>query len=187
MSSTMETPTWTDHDWRIVRADLDLSHVFLPNNRIRFEAGEENGLPGFRLLQLDAGPTAGSFGKPFLVSVQGHQPRFNTVADQEELLPPFELANATELKTVAERIGKYMLVNPQVQRLQGKITISCHDTPAQLANSRAPKHDPLPIETPIHVYLFAKAVKGGKPLLVIHTPLSPTCPLNGNGTVLAYD
>ena len=94
--------------------------------------------------------------------------------------------SATALKTVAERIGSYMQANQQVQRLQGKITLSCHETPAQLANSRAPQHDPLPIETPIHVYLFARAVQGGKPLLVIHTPLSPTCPLNGNGTVLAY-
>jgi hypothetical protein len=79
-----------------------------------------------------------------------------------------------------------MHANQKLQHLEGKITIPCHAYPAQLEESGAPEHTPQPNEIPIHVYQFADAVVGGKPLLVIHTPLDPVCPVNGNGTVLAY-
>jgi hypothetical protein len=140
--------------------------------------------PQFRVLHGQA-PALDCFANTVLVPAGDQQPSFFDITRKEEL-PPYDLDTVGEYVDVLESMGAYMMRNPSVQRLEGVIRIPCH------AHSRSVKfprgtqpHSPSSIDTPVHLYQFAGVVKEGLPLLVIRAPLSPHCPQNGDGTVIA--
>ena len=185
MSITTGTVTWTHRTWNIVSADLDMSHVFLPDNSITFKLDELDGIPGYRLANFGDKPAPDCFRDTFLVAVGDHQPLLRCIAKNQPL-PLFTRDVAQKYNDVSDEIPSYIKENPQTQHLEGKIKIPCHADPAQLKAIDAEDHEPLLIDVPIQVYQFANAVEGGRPLLVLRTPLERLCPMNGNGTVYAY-
>jgi len=180
MSSTM---AWTG-EWQIVTTDLDLSHVFLLNNLISFKPiGRKGAREWFKLVHSGEQPASGGFRDTFLVEVPGHQPHFLTAAKTDKL--PLKV-DKDKYNAAAESISVYMAKNQGVQHLEGIISMDCHAYPSQQKNSGATEHPSRSIDMPIDIYQFADAVEGKSSLLVIHTPMSPPCLVNGDGTVLAY-
>jgi len=175
--------SWT-RNWTIVSADLDLAHVMLPLTSFRLENVSAAGkTPAFRVLH-DQAPALDCFAGSLLVPAGDQQPSFFEITRKEEL-PLYTLDTVGEYVDVLESMGTYMMKNPAVQRLEGVMKIPCH------AHSRSTKfprgtqpHSPSTIDTPVHLYQFGGVVTGGLPLLVMRAPLSPQCPMNGDGTAL---
>ena len=85
---------------------------------------------------------------------------------------------------MAQAMATHMQKDGDVKRLQGVIKVPCHAHGAPLAKGAVPGHSPLWIKTLIHFYQFSDVIDGDRPLLVARAPLSPMCPLNGDGTAL---
>ena len=177
--SDADRDPWTEHSmWQIVRADADLEHVFRPLSRIVFKPDTEAGVPGFRMVQVSPPPGGDSFHDTFLVRA-GTRPPILQQIDMAPL-PVFNSGNAQRYADISTSLAKHLHGNRDLQRLEGRVTIPCHAH----SSHQASDHPPLRVTTWIHVYQFDRAVSGRDPLLLVWAPLSPTCPLNGNGTVI---
>jgi hypothetical protein len=184
MSANDEGLTW-ERPWQIVRADLDLAHVFAPQDRISFT---RNG-NGYKIAHQGAAATANYFRDVVLTEVDGEQPSFDAVSSDYPL-PLFSRHHKHRYRTLADRLEVFAQKHQGLRRLEGTIEIPCHGFGYQDQESGADPHDARPITTKIHVYQFANAVQDGqqrKRLLVIYKPFEPSCVTNGNGTVIGYD
>jgi hypothetical protein len=170
---------WTgDSTWRIVGADLDLQHVFIPASRITFTAIDG----GFRVAPVGPTSTGDCFRDTFLRRVGSRLPSLNDV-EGLDTLADFETLDAKRSSDVLDTLATHVDQNEDLLHLEGMITILCHETADQLrAPPTRPAHAPLRVETKICVYQINDAGAKG-PFLLIRAPFSPTCPLNGNGTV----
>jgi hypothetical protein len=181
--NTAAINSWT-RNWTIVSADLDLAHVMLPLSSFKLENVSPAGKsPAFRVLH-DQAPALDCFAGAVLTPAGDQLPTFFEITRKEQL-PLYTLNTVDEYVEVLESMGSYMLKNPAVQRLEGVIKIPCH------AHSRGTKfprgtqpHSPTTVDSPVHLYQFSGVVEGGLPLLVMRAPLSPYCPMNGDGTAL---
>ena len=184
MSANDEGFRW-DRKWKIVRTDLDLAHVFAPDDEISFTQNGDQ----YRVGHQSTEPGTNSLDGVVLTEVDGEQPAFNAISSDYPL-PLFSAQHKQRYRTVADRIELFAQQHDTLRRLEGKITISCHGFRYQDQESGAEPHTERPIETTIHVYQFANAVRGvgeeRKRLLVIYKPLLRNC-FNGNGTVIGYD
>jgi hypothetical protein len=179
---TAATNSWT-RTWTIFSADLDLAHVMLPLSSFTLEnvsaAGQD---PVFRVLHNYQAPALDCFADSLLVPTGDQQPSFFDITQKEEL-PLYAVDTVGEYIDVLESMGTYMTKNTTVQRLEGVIKMPCHAHSAKFPEGTQP-HSPSTLDTPVHLYQFGGVVKGGRPLLVVRTPLSPLCPRNGDGTAI---
>ena len=174
--------SWT-RNWTIVSADLDLAHVMLPLTSFRLENVSAAGkTPAFRVLHDHQAPALDCFAGTLLVPAGDQQPSFFEITKKEEL-PPYSLDTVGDYVEVLDSMGTFMTKNPSVQRLEGVIKIPCHAHSTKYPKDALP-HSPSVNDTLVHLYQFGGVVKGGLPLLVMRTPLSPQCPVNGDGTAL---
>ncbi len=184
MSANDEGLTW-NRPWKIVRTDLDLAHVFAPDDELSFTQNGKQFTVGHKSKE----PGTNSLDGIVLTEVDGEQPAFDAISSDYPL-PLFSKEHKQRYRTVAERIEVFAQKHKTLRRLEGKITISCHGFRYQDQESGADPHSERPIETTIHVYQFANAVRGDgderKRLLVIYKPFLPNC-FNGNGTAIGYD
>jgi hypothetical protein len=178
--STQNEGIWNGQ-WQIVRADLDLSHVFAPQDTISFA---KNG-NGYTVAHSGSAPDAQCFNNAVLSFVDGDRTSFGKFYDGR--LPRFSKHHKTRYRNLAGKLEEFAQQDPSVQRLEGTIQIPCHRNSHQAQESAADHHDTRMMTTKIRVYQFADAVEEGKRLLVIYKPLDPSCESNGNGTVLATD
>jgi len=187
MSKINADPWQTDRPWQIVRADLDLAHVFLPLSRFFFKpTTAKNGLQGYTITHPYQLPQPDCFSRSFLVPVgTSPPPAFEKIADMKTL-PPYDSDSATTYADVSALIVTHMEQNREVKRLEGIIRIPCHSHGATLEDETPPDHSPMWINTLIQVYQFSDVVDGKSPLLLLRAPLSPICPTNGGGTAIGY-
>jgi hypothetical protein len=186
MADTTSDPWQTGRPWQIVRADLDLAHVFLPLSSFTFEAvTREDGVKGYTIAHTFQAPNPDCFASSFLVPVGTGEPVFENVA-QIKTLPLYDNDSANAYADVSAKIATHMDQNRDVKRLEGVIRVPCHAHGAELADGVVEDHSPLWIKTLIHVYQFGNVVDGKRPLLVLRAPLSPVCPTNGDGTALGW-
>jgi hypothetical protein len=178
--STNDEGIWNG-SWQIVRADLDLSHVFAPQDTIAFA---RNG-SGYKVVHTGSAPDAQCFNDAVLSPVAGDLPSFGKFHNGR--LPLFSRHHKHRYRDLADRLEGFAQENPSVQRLEGTIQIPCHRHSHQAQESAADHHETRMMTTKIRVYQFADAVENGKRLLMIYKPLDPSCAANGNGTVLGYD
>jgi hypothetical protein len=179
---------WTgDSTWTIIRADLDLQHVFAEKTRITFKFNDG----GFNVVPV-GGPTkiAECFKERFLRRV-GSVPLTLDDVDGVDTLANFDALSATARSDVMDTLAQHVDPKKDLLRLEGMISMLCHETAAQLAAPPAKKpqstkkpHSPLQVETKICVYQINDAA-ANTPFLLIRAPSSPECPLaNGDGSVV---
>ena len=178
--STNDEGIWNG-SWQIVRADLDLSHVFAPQDTLSFA---RNG-SSYKVVHKGSAPDANCFNDAVLNAVDGDLPSFGKIYSGR--LPLFSSEHKTRYRDLADKLEEFAQDNPSVQRLEGSIQIPCHRHSDQLQASAADEHEVRMMTTNIRVYQFADAVENGRRLLMIYKPLDPSCASNGNGTVLGYD
>jgi hypothetical protein len=183
MASSSNDSWQTGRPWQIVSADLDLAHVFLPLKFNFTPHTREDGLQGYKITHLFQAPYPDSFTESFLVCAGHTQPTFKTIADRDTL-PNYESKWAADYTKVALRMASHMDKDRDVKRLEGIIKVPCHAHAAPLATGAVAGHPPMWIKTLIHFYQFSNVIDGDRPLLVARAPLSPMCPLNGDGTAL---
>jgi hypothetical protein len=177
-----ETISWqTDRPWQIVRADLDLAHVFIPLSSFKFEpvAGSDN--KAFTVEHTNQPPHPDCFANTVLRSVGSNHAAFEKAA-KRKTLPLYDKSSASIYSDISEKLAKYMDEDTNVQRLEGVIRVPCHAHGAKLHAQAAPGHSPYWVKTLIHVYQFSNVVNGDRPFLLLRAPLSPLCPMNGDGT-----
>jgi hypothetical protein len=187
MLDTNADPWITGRPWQIVRADLDLAHVFLPLSQFSFQPmTSKDGVKGYTITHSYQAPQPDCFSRSFLAPVgTSPPPAFEKIADRKTL-PVYDSDSATTYANVSELIVAHMEQNREVKRLEGIIRIPCHAHGATLEDETPPDHSPMWINTLIQVYQFTDVVDGKRPLLVVRAPLSPVCPTNGNGTATGY-
>jgi hypothetical protein len=175
---------WDTKPWKIVRTDLDLAHVFAPDDEITFTRNGDE----YTVRHTSTEPGSNSLDGVVLTAVDGEQPAFDAISSDYPL-PLFSKHHKHRYRTISERIEVFAQKNTALRRLEGKIKILCHDFRYQEQEGGADRHPSKIIEPTIHVYQFANAVADGelrKRLLVIYQPFQPSC-TNGNGTALGYD
>ena len=186
----------TPRTWRIVTADLDLAHVFLPITGFSITPDQDatrNNMEGFRLSYNCQKPTPNCFEETFLVARGSSKPAFEDVLKRirnvdrvlpEGILPAFDGTALTidQYQAVSDVMGPFLQEEADPQRLEGVIKIPCHAHGVSIASKYVQGHSPLWIRTIIQVFQFPNVIKGDGPLLVIRAPLSPVCPMNNDGT-----
>jgi hypothetical protein len=185
MTTAKEDVAWSGRSWQIVRADLDLAHVFLSLSSFTFEPTTKNGVSGYTISHTGQAPAPDCFSEVFLVPLGSHKPTFREITDKDDL-PLFSKDTATEYSDVSDKVASYMDQNREVQRLEGVVKIPCHAHGAQLPATVMADHPPMWIKTLLHVYQFGNVVKGDRPLILFRAPLSPVCPVNGDGSAIGY-
>jgi hypothetical protein len=184
MAIATQDPWQTGRPWQIVRADLDLAHVFLPLSSFTFEpATSTDGISGYTIAHTNQSPEPDCFAGSFLRPVGTSQPKFETITNKTSL-PLYDKTSASEYADVSAQMAAYMEQDPEVRRLEGVIKVPCHAHGAVLASDVIPGHPPMWIKTIIHIYQFSDVVNGDHPLLLLRAPLSPLCPANGGGTAI---
>jgi hypothetical protein len=178
---TDPTPWQTDRPWQIVRADLELAHVFMPMSSFKFEPVPGSDGKAFTIEHTNQAPHPDCFGNTVLRAVGSSHATFEKIAARKTL-PLYGRDTASVYTDISVKVAKYMDQDPEVQRLEGIIRVPCHAHGAQLPKDAAAGHAPFWVKTLIHVYQFSKVVNGDRPLLLIRAPLSPFCPMNGDGT-----
>jgi hypothetical protein len=185
MAIATPDPWQTGRPWQIVRADLELAHVFLPLSSFTFEPATKDGISGYTISHTNQAPLPDCFDGLFLRPVGNSQPKFETITKKPSL-PLYNKTSATEYADVSAQLDSYMEQDPEVRRLEGVMKVPCHAHGATLANGVLAAHSPMWMKTYIHVYQFSDVVNGDYPLLLLRAPLSPLCPANGGGTAVGY-
>jgi hypothetical protein len=186
MAIATPDPWLTGRNWRIVRADLNLAHVFIPLSSFTFEAATStDGSSGYTIAHTYQAPLPDFFANIFLRPVGSTEPQFQAITNKASL-PLYDKSSATEYADVAAQMATYMETDPKVRHLESEIMVPCHANCAEVPGQAAPGHTPMWMQTTIHVYQFSNVVNGDNPLLLIRAPLSPLCPANGGGTALGY-
>lgn len=183
MANANQDPWQTGRPWQIVRADLDLAHVFLPLSRFNFApVTRPDGVTGYTIAHTYQPPHPDCFANCFLRPAGSNQPSFEKITNLKAL-PAYDKDSATTYADISGTIAEYMDRDSDVKRLEGIIRVPCHAT---LPNDNGTGHAPLWIKTLIHVYQFQNVVGGDHPLLLLRAPLSPLCPTNGDGTAIGW-
>ena len=172
--------------WTIVRADRDLEHVMLPLKTFRMRTINRKAPRSYQLVHEDPPPTQTCFAGAKLVHI-GHEPPDlrKILGKSKAKLPAYDQNNkkiVTRYAKDSELISSYMAVNPQIERLEGVVTIPCHDPAVPLHKKALVGHEPFKVQTLLQFYHFPKAVEGGHSLLFVRAPVRPGCPMNGDGT-----
>ena len=167
---------WTGPStWRIVGADVDLRHVFIPASSITFTAIDG----GFRVAPVGATSTSDCFRDTFLRTVGSRHPSLKEIQGINTLgidtLADFESLESERSSNVLDALATHVNQNKDLLHLEGMITIPYNEGADQ------PAHAPLQIKRKICVYQINDAGAKG-PFLLIRAPLKSTCPLNGDGT-----
>jgi hypothetical protein len=173
---------WTrDSKWQIVRADVDLEHVFALKTWITFEFVDG----GFKVVPEGPARIGECFQNTFLRRMGSLQPTLDDV-DGINTLANFGSLSALQCSNVMETLATHVDRSADLLHLEGVITIPCHETDAQLKAippAPRPPHAPLPVQTKICVYQIDDP-EAEAPFLLIRAPFSPLCLANGNGSVV---
>lgn len=177
----MSTPPldWSGK-WQIVRADLAVSHVFAPEDKIEFKKVGDI----YKVVD-HAGKPARYLAKAQLKEVPGVPLEFSVISNDYPV-PQYSKHHTRRYRSLGDKIEAFIQGNPNLPHLAGEITVPCHAYGYQAQESDAGHHAAVDIASPIRVYQFPNVIDGGKRLLVIYKPLYPSC-VNGNGTALGYD
>ena len=168
----MTNDAWINRDWHIIRADVELDHVFFPDNTLRFESDVQDGVQGYRLSHTCDGKDGDCFKDTFLVPAgNGGPPGFRAIA-QTAPLPAFTPADDDQYVPLFDRIETYVVNNNQVPHLVGDISIPCHENPETLAKYKLAPHVPKTLKTRIHVYQIGDAVLGDAQTAIVRCSLS---------------
>ena len=169
--------------WRIVTADADLAHVFPPPSTFSFDPTQDGN--GFNIRNMYGTPSPDCFSQTVLIRAGTSEPTFEQMTGETEL-PDWadDPVTRKQYTDAADLMSAHFQKDPDVKRLQGFIRIPCHAHGAKLEPQYLQNHSPMWIQTQINVYQFSGVVNGDGPLLVIWTPISRVCPLNGNGTII---
>jgi len=173
----------TGRTWQIVRADLDLTHVFTPKSGFTFEpATNAAGVKGYKIVHKFQSPHPVCFGATFLQPAGDIEPTFAQVAKVPPL-PAFDDTSAQQYADVSAAMAAHMDENPDVQHLEGQIKVPVHA--ADTAPGAETLDDPSRWMTAtVRIYQFTDAVVGNSPLLLVRKPLLPASAANGNGTAI---
>jgi hypothetical protein len=181
MTDPTRDPWQTDRPWQIVRADLGLAHVFMPLSGFKFEPAAAGN--GYTIVHTYQAPQPDCFAGMVLRPAGSSRPTFEQIA-QLKTLPAYDTSSASVYADVSAKVDTFMDQDLEVQRLEGVVKVPCHAHGAQLADDVLADHSPFWIKTLIHVYQFNNVVNGDGPLLLFRAPLSPLCPINGDGTAI---
>jgi len=179
MIDTTRGPWSGDSTWKIIRADLDLEHVFAVQTQFTFKLLDG----GFKA--VPSGPTtvAEYFQDTFLRPVGSVPPTLQDVQGVDTLAN-FAALSALNSSNIMDALAEHVDQNGDLLHLEGMITIPCHATDAQLqAPPSRPPHAPLLIQTKICVYQIHDPAARA-PFLLIRAPSSPGCPANGSGSAV---
>jgi hypothetical protein len=189
------TNQWTDPTWTVVHADLDIAHVMLPLGtfklRVDTEAAE---YPTFLVDHSYQAPVPDCFAGVSLVARGQGELQLKGIDGlagvksiaESGTLRPYNKDSAEDYIRVIDAMGSYLTQHSKLNRLEGIIRIPCHWHGAPLKDYKPAisPHAPVWVKTTIQLYLVTKAVDAKSPLLVVRTPLSPACPMNGDGTAI---
>jgi hypothetical protein len=186
-----EANQWTGPTWTVMRADEDIAHVMLPLGSFKLQGTTKT---GYAVNYGRQAPTPDCFCKTTLVETAGDELSLSDVPGLSDLagmikgqLPPYDSDSANLYTKVSELISSYGAQNGDLNRLEAIIRIPCHahGTRTENYSPSIPNHLPFTVKTAVQLYQIPNALStDGSPLLVIHTPLSPTCPVNGNGSAI---
>jgi hypothetical protein len=186
MTSETEDVTWTGRTWHIVRADLDLAHVFLPLSNFTFEpTTNKKGLQAYKIVHTNQLSTPDCFSDAVFVALGVTRPTSQAIAKKMPL-PLFSKDSASVYSEVTDTLIDYMDRNRELQRLEGEIKIPCHAHGAKLHKEALADHPTQWVKTLLHIYQFGNVVEGNLPLIVFRAPLSPVCPMNADGSAAGY-
>lgn len=182
MTDSTPDPWRPARPWQIVRADLDLAHVFMPLSSFRFEQVQDAKLgTGYKLVHTYQAPHPNCFCDTFLRPAGRSRPTFATAA-KRKTLPLYDAKTAADYETATEHLVDFLDRDPEVQRLEGIVRVPCHAHGGTLPKNALQGHAPMWIKTNIHFYQFDNVIDGDRPLLLVRAPLSPLCPTNTDGT-----
>jgi hypothetical protein len=190
------TNPWTDPTWTVVRADLDIAHVMLPLCSFKLQTAPKavGEYASYVIAYKHQAPAPDSFGGVTLVETGEDELQLSDIPGITDLpgvpkggkLPPYDTDSATLYTQASELMSNYLTQHSELQRLEAIMQIPCHahGSRTEKYDPPIPNHLPFTIKTTVQLYQISDAVTDGSPLLVIRTPLSPTCPVNGNGTAI---
>jgi hypothetical protein len=181
MTNSTQASWQTDRSWQIVRADLELAHVFMPMSSFKFVALSDGS--GYQVVHTNQGPYPDCFAGVTLHHAGSTQIAFEKAAARPTL-PAYDSSSAKDYTTAARKMVEFLDKDPNVERLEGIIRVPCHAHGAELPDDAVPGHRAFWVKTLIHVYQFSNVVNGDHPLVVFRAPLSPFCPTNGDGTAM---
>jgi hypothetical protein len=177
---------WRPKDpWRIVRADLNLAQVFKPESSFRFQWVQSDPKlgPGYRIADFSEPLHPNCFSETFLRPAGSVAPTFE-IAAKRTALSAYSVTAEPEYDEVIQAILDYVTRNHQVQRLEGVVHQLCHAPNGLQPNNVLVPHPQMWIKTPLHIYRFDGVFGANEPLLLVHTPLSPLCPINTDGSAV---
>jgi len=184
MSSSTPDPWRPERPWQIVRADLDVAHVFMPLSSFRFEQVQDPKLgDGYKIVHDFQAPHPNCFCDTFLRAAGKTAPTFEA-ASKRKTLPMYTKQSATDYAAVADNLVEFLTRDHEVRRLEGVIKVPCHAHGGPLAKDSDDAHAPMWVRTMIHVYQFDNVIDGDRPMLLVRAPLSPLCPTNTDGTAI---
>lgn len=183
MTDSTRDPWQTDRPWQIVRADLNLAHVFMPLSGFKFEPVSGSGGGAYTIVHMNQPPSPDCFAGMVLRPAGTSQPTFEKIAERKTL-PCYDKNSASVYADISAKLAKFMDQDREVKRLEGVIRVPCHAHGAQLADDAIADHSPFWVKTFIHVYQFSNVIDGDGPMLLFRAPLSPLCPTNGDGTAV---
>src|ERR1700731_2049833 len=100
MANTNPDRWQTGRPWQIVRADLDLAHVFLPLSSFTFEPVTRDGISGYAVAYTNQPPLPDCFADSFLRPVGTSQPNFEAITKRQSL-PLYDTTSATDYADVS--------------------------------------------------------------------------------------
>jgi len=186
MTAATATPDpWRpERPWQIVRADLDLAHVFMPLSNFRFEQVNDPKLGiGYKIVHGFQAPHPNCFCDTFLRPAGKTQPSFETAA-KRKTLNAYDSNTAADYKTVTSNLLEFLDRDHEVRRLEGFIKVPCHALGGPQPDDALTGHSPLWMKTLLHVYQFESVIDGDRPFLLLRAPLAPLCPTNNDGSAV---
>jgi len=184
MTDSTPDPWRPARPWQIVRADLDLAHVFMPLSSFRFEPAQDPKLgSGYRIVHNFQAPHPNCFGDTFLRPAGRSRPTFETAA-RRKTLPAYDAKSAADYATISEHLSDFVDRDHEVRRLEGIVRVPCHAHGGSQPKNALHGHNPMWIKTTVHFYQFDNVIDGDRPLLLVRAPLSPLCPTNTDGTAV---
>jgi hypothetical protein len=192
---------WEQHTWSIVRADRDIAHVMLPLHNFDIEPTSDDG--AFKLVRTFQAPEPDCFDSVVFNTLGTEMPTEGDLAalDYKDAttrmktpLALYSRGNDGDYYTLACKLGGYLNVNPHLLRLEATIRIPCHAYGATPRAGRLQDHAPMNFNVAVQIYVFPDLVQPAlgddqakkQSLLVVRTPLWPSCPLNGDGTAIGF-
>lgn len=178
---------WSRLKWSIVRSDIEIAAAMLPLKN--FTLQKSNGASPqntYRLAHPTAEVVSGYFKDTFFREAGHEVPRLGDITHNGASLPRHSPDTDALYVEVSELMSNYLLQKPDTRRLEGVMKIPCHPYGSSGHADSVPGHTPMTINTPIQFFQFPDAIEGGLSLLFARAPLSPFCPMNGDGTAIGF-